>query len=214
MKLTRRAATPVVLASTLALTLAACASDRDATTSSTSSGSSAGSGTTAETFTFGAAGAPEVFDPFYASDGETFRVTRQMMQGLLGIKAGSAEAEPELAESWEPSADGLSWTFKLRQGVTFTDGEKFDAAAVCYNFDRMYAQNEAAAWGPPNTGPTSWATSRAAPTPRSLRAARSRTRRPDPGNLRLPGAAQPRLVLHAVAEGTQGRRREQCRHRR
>ena len=148
MKLTRRAATPVVLASTLALTLAACASDRDATTSSTSSGSSAGSGTTAETFTFGAAGAPEVFDPFYASDGETFRVTRQMMQGLLGIKAGSAEAEPELAESWEPSADGLSWTFKLRQGVTFTDGEKFDAAAVCYNFDRMYAQNEAAASGP------------------------------------------------------------------
>ena len=30
------------------------------------------------TFVFGAAGAPEMFDPFYATDGETFRVTRQM----------------------------------------------------------------------------------------------------------------------------------------
>jgi ABC-type transport system substrate-binding protein len=35
-----------------------------------------------------------------------------------------------LAESWEPAADGLSWTFKLRQGVTFHDGTPFDAESV------------------------------------------------------------------------------------
>ncbi|GAA1760868.1 ABC transporter substrate-binding protein [Nostocoides vanveenii] len=155
MKLSRKTATPVVLASVVALGLAGCAkSDREtgSTGTSGSTGSSAtsggGGGAASDTFTFGAAGAPEVFDPFYASDGETFRVTRQMMQGLLGIKDGTADPEPELAESWEPSADGLSWTFKLRQGVKFTDGETFNAEAVCYNFERMFTQNEVAAAGP------------------------------------------------------------------
>ncbi len=148
MKLTRRTAA-AVLATSVALGMAGCAKSDRTTNSSTASGSgSATGGTGSDTFTFGAAGAPEVFDPFYASDGETFRVTRQMMQGLLGIKPGTADPEPELAESWEPSTDGLSWTFKLRQGVKFTDGETFNAAAVCYNFDRMFDQNAVAAAGP------------------------------------------------------------------
>ena len=109
MKYTRKA-TPVVLATTLALTLAACAqSERTSGTDQTTGGD------TKATFTFGAAGAPEVFDPFYASDGETFRVTRQMFEGLVGIKAGTADIEPELAEKWEPSQDGKSWTFSLRE---------------------------------------------------------------------------------------------------
>ena len=99
MKYTRKA-TPVVLATTLALTLAACAqSERDSGNTDQRRG-----GDTKDTFTFGAAGAPEVFDPFYATDGETFRVTRQMFEGLVGIKAGTADIEPELAEKWEPSA--------------------------------------------------------------------------------------------------------------
>jgi peptide/nickel transport system substrate-binding protein len=41
---------------------------------------------------------------------------------------------PGLAESWDMSADGKTWTFKLRQGVTFHDGEPFNAAAVLTNF--------------------------------------------------------------------------------
>ena len=143
MKLTRRT-TPVVLATTLALTLTACAqSDREASTGGSSSG-----GDTKDTITFGAAGAPELFDPFYATDGETFRVTRQMMEGLVGIKPGTADIEPELATSWEASADGKEWTFKLREGVKFWDGEAFNAEAVCYNFERMFDQNEIAQGGP------------------------------------------------------------------
>ncbi|WP_270887495.1 ABC transporter substrate-binding protein [Pedococcus sp. 5OH_020] len=145
MKLTRKAA-PVALATTLALTLAACAqSDRGSSSSSKSSGSG---GNVKDTITFGAAGAPELFDPFYATDGETFRVTRQMMEGLVGIKPGTADIQPELATSWEASADGKEWTFKLRNGVKFWDGEAFNAAAVCYNMDRMFDQNEVAQGGP------------------------------------------------------------------
>ena len=45
--------------------------------------------------------------------------------------AGSAEAlTPVLAESWESSEDGLTWTFHLREGVTFHDGELLTADAV------------------------------------------------------------------------------------
>ena len=44
---------------------------------------------------------------------------------------------PCLAESWEMSEDGTQWTFNLRQGVTFHDGEDFNADAVIANFDRM-----------------------------------------------------------------------------
>ena len=137
MKLSRKA-TPVVLASTVALTLAACAqSERDSGGSSGSGSSSGG------TFTFGAAGAPEVFDPFYATDGETFRITRQIFDGLVAIKPGTAQIEPGLATSWSSSDDGTSWTFKLRDGVKFSDGTTFDAQAVCDNFTRMYDQTGA-----------------------------------------------------------------------
>ncbi|GGM21885.1 ABC transporter substrate-binding protein [Dactylosporangium sucinum] len=44
---------------------------------------------------------------------------------------------PWLAKSWDVSADGLTYTFKLREGVTFHDGEQFDAAAVKANLDQL-----------------------------------------------------------------------------
>ena len=43
-----------------------------------------------------------------------------MYNGLVRIKPGQASPqfiEPDLAESWTSSADGLTWTFKLRRGV-------------------------------------------------------------------------------------------------
>ena len=45
---------------------------------------------------------------------------------------------PELAESWQSSADGRTWTFHLRPGVTFHDGSEFDAADVVYTFKRLF----------------------------------------------------------------------------
>lgn len=137
--------TPVVMLTAAALSVAGCAqSEREGS----GGGATGGSGEVKDTFTFGAAGAPEVFDPFYATDGETFRVTRQIFDGLVSIKPGSADVVPGLAEKWESSPDGKTWTFSLRQGVTFTDGEAFNADAVCKNFERMFDQNAAAQSGP------------------------------------------------------------------
>ena len=132
----KRSVASLTAAVLAAAALAGCAeSERDS--------ESGGGGGDDGTFVFGAAGAPEMFDPFYATDGETFRVTRQMFEGLVGIKPGTAEVVPELATEWTPNDEGTEWTFTLRDDVTFHDGEPFNAEAVCYNFERMFDQNEA-----------------------------------------------------------------------
>jgi peptide/nickel transport system substrate-binding protein len=99
-------------------------------------GDDAGDG--AGTFVFAASAEPVSLDPAFANDGESFRVSRQIFEGLVGVEQGSADPAPLLAESWEASDDGLSYTFDLREGVTFHDGTEFNAEAVCANFDRWY----------------------------------------------------------------------------
>ncbi len=90
------------------------------------------------TFVFAASSDPASLDPAFAQDGESFRVSRQMFEGLVGTEPGTADPAPLLAESWESSEDGMSHTFTLKEGVTFHDGTPFNAEAVCANFDRWY----------------------------------------------------------------------------
>ena len=97
-----------------------------------------GGGGDGDTLTFGAAADPVVLDGALVSDGESLRVIDQMFEGLVGLEPGTTRIAPELATSWEASDDGLTWTFQLREGVTFHDGEPFNAEAVCFNFDRWY----------------------------------------------------------------------------
>ncbi|AEB47729.1 extracellular solute-binding protein [Micromonospora maris AB-18-032] len=79
-----------------------------------------------------------MLDPSLASDGESLRVARQVFETLVRPEDGGTKVSPGLAESWEPDAAGTTWTFKLRSGVKFHDGEEFNAEAVCYNFNRWY----------------------------------------------------------------------------
>lgn len=117
-----------------ALVLSGCAqSQRD-------EGSSDGGGT----FVFAGSAEPVTFDPFFASDGETFRPARQIFEGLVGTKPGTADPAPALAKDWQVSDDGLTYTFDLQDGVTFHDGTDFNADAVCFNFDRWYNMPESA----------------------------------------------------------------------
>ncbi|PYM30467.1 MAG: hypothetical protein DMD80_03980 [Candidatus Rokuibacteriota bacterium] len=48
---------------------------------------------------------------------------------------------PELAESWHTSPDGLTWTFKLREGVKFHDGQELTSADVKFTFDRLFEKS-------------------------------------------------------------------------
>ncbi|MEO3749489.1 ABC transporter substrate-binding protein [Streptomyces sp. B6B3] len=100
-------------------------------------GASRGDGT----FVFGAANDPVALDPALASDGETFRVTGQVFETLLVHEPGGTELVGGLAESWDQNAAGTEWTFHLRDGVAFHDGDQLTGEAVCRNFDHWYTRS-------------------------------------------------------------------------
>lgn len=60
---------------------------------------------------------------------------------LLRIDRVSGEPEPRLAEKWESSADGLTHTFTLRDGVTWSDGTPFTSADVVFSFQAAYQKH-------------------------------------------------------------------------
>ncbi|GAA2945177.1 MULTISPECIES: ABC transporter substrate-binding protein [Streptomycetaceae] len=91
-----------------------------------------------DTFVFAGAGDPGSLDPALASDGETFRVTRQAFEALLEHESGGSKLVGGLAETWESNDAGTVWTFNLRKNVKFHDGEAFNAEAVCANYDHWF----------------------------------------------------------------------------
>ncbi|MFN3720117.1 MAG: ABC transporter substrate-binding protein [Rhizobium rhizophilum] len=84
---------------------------------------------------------PKSLDPHTVTATNDFRILVNVYDGLVRFKDGTLEVEPALAESWEISEDGKTYTFKLRQGVKFHDGSDFNAEAVKFNFDRMLKED-------------------------------------------------------------------------
>lgn len=72
---------------------------------------------------------------------------------LVFVNPETAQYEPFLATGWEISEDGLSWTFSLRDDVTFQDGEPFNAEALQYNIERIKAPETASAQAADELGP-------------------------------------------------------------
>jgi peptide/nickel transport system substrate-binding protein len=123
----------------LALGLAGCGGDDDEEgAGDTGAQTEEGEGTEGGTLVFAGAADPVALDGALVSDGESLRVVQQIFETLVGLEEGGTAPVPKLAESWEPNEDGTVWTFTLREGVTFHDGEPFNAEAVCANFDRWY----------------------------------------------------------------------------
>jgi len=66
----------------------------------------------------------------------SWHVLRNTTDALTKFDSETGEFVGAIAESWDVSADGLIWTFYIRPGITFWDGEVCDAAAVKYSLDR------------------------------------------------------------------------------
>ncbi|MCR4265881.1 ABC transporter substrate-binding protein [Nitratireductor sp. ZSWI3] len=84
---------------------------------------------------------PKSLDPHAVTAVNDFRILVNVYDGLTRYKDGTLEVEPSLAESWTISEDGKTYTFKLREGVSFHDGTPFNAEAVKFNFDRMLKED-------------------------------------------------------------------------
>lgn len=81
---------------------------------------------------------PENFDPIRTSLIQTSYVWQWTYESLIEVKPDGT-IEPLLATSWDISDDGLTYTFELREGVQFHNGQAFDAEDVVFSFERMLA---------------------------------------------------------------------------
>ncbi|MFN4140365.1 ABC transporter substrate-binding protein [Aestuariivirga sp.] len=75
-------------------------------------------------------------DPHVGYDWQNWSVIKSIFDGLMDYKPGTTELEPDLAESYTVSDDGLTYTFTLRDGVKFHNGRAMTSADVKYSFER------------------------------------------------------------------------------
>jgi peptide/nickel transport system substrate-binding protein len=92
--------------------------------------------TEANVLNFALSGNPDTLDPHVTSGTLTFQAIRSVYDTLVEPNLDGV-LSPALAESWEVSSDGLSWTFSLRKGVMFHNGDAFTSADVKATFERI-----------------------------------------------------------------------------
>ncbi len=137
----RRSKSLLAAAAAALLALSACSSGGDSNSSGTDSNSSngtqsAGDPVTGQTLTWALEKSPVTLNPQQNNqDGFVF-VLRNYADSYLYLN-DEGEYEPWLAESYTQSDDRLDLTIKLREGVTFSDGEVLNADAVVANFDYL-----------------------------------------------------------------------------
>jgi dipeptide transport system substrate-binding protein len=103
---------------------------------------------TAKTLVYCSEGSPENFNPQINTTGTSFDTAYPVFNRLVEFKPGTTEIMPSLAESWDVSDDGLTYTFHLRKGVkfhargAFTPSRDFDADDVIATFNRMWKADD------------------------------------------------------------------------
>lgn len=115
---------------------------------------------------------PASLDPAIALEGSTPLIARQVFDTLVRYREGSSDLEPGLAVQWTVSRQGLSWSFRLREGVRLHDGSLLSAEQVATALRRVLFPNPAA----PNPNAAAARLLRGAPgVVRQVRAADRRT---------------------------------------
>ncbi|SFT94301.1 ABC transporter substrate-binding protein [Sedimentitalea nanhaiensis] len=76
-------------------------------------------------------------DPAIGYDWQNWSMIKSLYDGLMDYVPGTTDLRPGLAESYEISEDGMTFTFKLREGVKFHNGREMTAEDVKYSLDRV-----------------------------------------------------------------------------
>jgi peptide/nickel transport system substrate-binding protein len=90
----------------------------------------------AQSVTAGLAAPPSSMDPHFATTGQNQQLAAVLYDRLVHIGDDGGFA-PGLATGWSVTEDNLTWTFTLREGVTFHDGSPFTAADAVFTFARI-----------------------------------------------------------------------------
>jgi peptide/nickel transport system substrate-binding protein len=129
----RRALCAVGASAALTLVLAACAETDDAGNDDGTGGTSGG-----EAITVGTTDVITNLDPAGSYDNGSFAVQNQVFPFLMNTPYGSPDVEPDIAESAEFTAPD-EYTVKLKDGLTFANGNELTASDVKFTFDRQVA---------------------------------------------------------------------------
>ena len=102
------------------------------------------------TYTLALGDSPQSLNYYGVIDNNLGLVAQQMFDGLVEFNLANYKIEPALAESWTVTDGGKVYTFKLRQGVKWSDGQPFDADDVVFTYKNMIMNPEARAGDPGN----------------------------------------------------------------
>lgn len=80
---------------------------------------------------------PRTLNPLFVADPLSETLSRLLFDGLVALDPASAEPVPALAESWDVSDDGTTYTFHLRADVRWHDGQPFSANDVVFTYQRL-----------------------------------------------------------------------------
>ncbi|MEB2283650.1 MAG: hypothetical protein B6D46_15385 [Polyangiaceae bacterium UTPRO1] len=83
---------------------------------------------------------PKTFNPLLAVDSASSDAVSEVFEGLVRLNPKTQLPEPMLATSWEHDDAGTTWTFHLREGVTWHDGAPFTADDVAFTFAAVFDQ--------------------------------------------------------------------------
>ena len=75
-------------------------------------------------------------DPAIGYDWQNWSIIKSIFSGLMDYEPGSTVLVPDLAENYEISEDGLTYTFTLREGVKFHNGRELTSADIKYSIER------------------------------------------------------------------------------
>jgi oligopeptide transport system substrate-binding protein len=90
-----------------------------------------------QTLLLGNGAEPEDLDPQIVTIYTDQNILLALFEGLTAVDEKTSQPVPAAAQSWEPSADGLSWTFRLREGLRWSNGEALTADDFVKSWRRM-----------------------------------------------------------------------------
>jgi peptide/nickel transport system substrate-binding protein len=100
-----------------------------------------------QTFTIGLTNEVDSFNPFNGIEAESYEAWALMYDYMISWSDKDMSPQPGLATSWDTSPDGLTWTFHIRDGVKWSDGQPLTANDIAYTYNRILDGGpEAASW--------------------------------------------------------------------
>lgn len=126
----------LALCSVMVLSMSACGGGKSASSGGAANGSAKSSGAENK-FIFAGPNNITQWDPLNENKTNAYMLSKLTYNTLVNPYGENNSIQPELAKEWSVSDDGLEWTFQLREGIKFHNGEDFNAESVVATLSRL-----------------------------------------------------------------------------